>query len=309
MSDVIRAKRAEVTQFDPERYRLNDAALDFGIDEAKLIKNWPALEEAVDVKIDEQRKFVAWWRATVSVGHGGDRKLKDQGPGTRTLMSAVEAEDLTGMAKQRVSDLGVRLGKPDKYREMLLGVEYRAAMLEGAENVRGTTGTGENEWFTPPQYVEMARAVLGAIDLDPASNEIAQQVVQAERFYSKADNGLLQEWHGRVWLNPPYAQPEIAHFIGKLVAERNIGRVEAAVVLTHNYTDTAWFHELASVAQAICFTRGRVKFYEPDGAVAAPTQGQAFTYIGDDIDRFTEVFSAIGFVAGSIIARVRSEQP
>ena len=74
----------------------------------------------------------------------------------------------------------------------------------------------------------------------------------------------------------PYAQPLIAQFVSKMCAERKAGRVTAAIMLTHNYTDTAWFQGAMTAADAICFTRGRVKFYELDGEIAAPTQGQAF---------------------------------
>lgn len=37
-----------------------------------------------------------------------------------------------------------------------------------------------NEWFTPARYVEAAREVLGSIDLDPASCEAGNRIVQAE---------------------------------------------------------------------------------------------------------------------------------
>jgi phage N-6-adenine-methyltransferase len=162
--------------------------------------------------------------------------------------------------------------------------------------VRGTTGTGENEWYTPADHIALSRQVMGAIDLDPASSHVANRVVQAGRFFSMETNGLEQEWSGRVWLNPPYAQPFIAQFADKMVSEWKSGRVESAIVLTHNYTDTAWFQGLAEAATAICFTRGRVRFVSPSGEVAAPTQGQAFFYFGADVDIFADVFSEVGFV-------------
>jgi phage N-6-adenine-methyltransferase len=282
----------ELEQFDPDRHRLKVAAFDYSIEEAKRIKDWPALEDAVDAKIEEQCKFVAWWNGAVG-GRGGYKKPRSR------FLALTDAEDLTGMKQQRVSDLGRRLRQPDKYRERLLGAEFLAALLE-AVDVRGTKGTGENEWFTPAEYIERARKVLGEIDLDPASHPDAQRVVQAKQFITKHEHeelgGLGCEWAGNIWLNPPYAQPLIDKFATKMAEEWRSGRISAAIMLTHNYTDTAWFHRLAEAADAICFTRGRIKFYEPDGSVAAPTQGQAFFYFGAFVKLFAQEFASTGFV-------------
>jgi hypothetical protein len=123
-----------------------------------------------------------------------------------------------------------------------------------------------------------------------------QETVRARACFTKEEDGLAREWYGRVWLNPPYVQPLIEQFVDKLIAELEAGRVKAAILLTHNYTDTTWFQNIAARADAICFTRGRVKFYELDGVVAEPTQGQTFSYFGSNVDRFFETFSEIGSV-------------
>jgi ParB-like chromosome segregation protein Spo0J len=162
--------------------------------------------------------------------------------------------------------------------------------------VRGTQGTGENEWYTPQIYINAAREVMGRIDLDPASSALANEKVGANRFFDIDADGLAQEWGGSVWMNPPYAQPFIAQFCAKLRDEYKAGRVEEAICLTHNYTDTEWFHRLQGAANAICFTRGRVKFESPHGEIAAPTQGQAFFYLGSNPVRFADVFSQFGFL-------------
>jgi ParB family chromosome partitioning protein len=162
-------------------------------------------------------------------------------------------------------------------------------------NVRGTQGTGKNEWFTPPEYIELARTVLGTIDLDPATHAEAQKIVQATTFFTKEQDGLKQEWHGRVWLNPPYVQPLIEDFVMKLLVERRAGRVAAAIMVTHNYTSSAWFQTALAVTDAICFPRSRIGFIELDNdKLADPTQGQAFFYFGSEVDKFLHTFRSIG---------------
>ena len=210
------------------------------------------------------------------------------------MVSVAIAEADTKIKQQQVSKWRKKLRNEEKYKADLFGAAYKEAMAEKV--VRGTEGTGDNEWYTPAEYIERARNVLGEIDLDPASNIVAQATVKAAAFFTREDDGLKCDWHGRVWLNPPYAQPYIAQFVTKLAGEVRAGRVTAAILLTHNYTDTAWFHEVVEQASAICFTRGRIKFYEPDGEVAAPTQGQAFSYFGSDVAGFAEVFRDVGFI-------------
>ena len=156
-------------------------------------------------------------------------------------------------------------------------------------------GTGENEWYTPPEYIAMAREVMGGIDLDPASSAEANKVVGAVTFFNAEADGLARAWVGRVWLNPPYSRDLMPRFVEKLKVEFLSGDVSAANMVTHNNTDTGWFHSLAEVTGAICFPAKRIRFYRGEEA-AAPVNGQMFIYLGDGTARFTEVFSSIGFV-------------
>ena len=135
---------------------------------------------------------------------------------------------------------------------------------------------------------------LGEIDLDPASSPLAQERVKAARFHTIEDDGLAHEWHGRVFVNPPYAQPAIEQFVDKLLAELTSGRTTAAILLTHNSTDSAWFQAAFQVCAAFRFPRGRIAFESPTRGTTSPPQGQAFMHFGANGDRFAREFAEIG---------------
>jgi hypothetical protein len=160
-----------------------------------------------------------------------------------------------------------------------------------------TQNTGQEEWYTPADILDKARAVLCTIDLDPASCLVAQRTVKAERFHTKEDDGLTKQWDGRVWLNPPYTQPAIEDFVDRLIEGYRAGRVSSAILLTHNLTDTAWFQKAFRAAKAICFTAGRIRFeLFGEDQPGSPTQGQALHYFGEEVGRFAAVFADVGYV-------------
>jgi hypothetical protein len=188
----------------------------------------------------------------------------------------------------------------DEFGGRLLCDDCAAALDQGtlappSAHVHVGANSGENEWYTPSHYVEAARAVLGDIDLDPASTAAANEVVQASVYYDAAKDGLAYEWYGRVWLNPPYAQPLCARFCAHLLRELEAERVRAACVLVNNATETEWFQALGRGATAVCFPNGRVKFWHPERE-AAPLQGQAVLYFGEEAEVFRGHFEPFGLV-------------
>ncbi len=114
----------------------------------------------------------------------------------------------------------------------------------------------------------------------------------------KVGNRFRQDQGDILVLNPPYAQPAIAHSAEKLCQEVAVGNVTAALVLTHGHTtDTAWFPRLASVCDAVCFTRGRIGFLDPEGKKASPTQGQALFLFGKyHLGLLDDAFAKIGLL-------------
>jgi phage N-6-adenine-methyltransferase len=176
------------------------------------------------------------------------------------------------------------------------GWEISSAGLQRiAKNPHVSFNTGNNEWYTPVEYIEAARRVLGTIDLDPASSELANKTVKATVFLSEADDGLRYSWDGKVWMNPPYSSDKIGKFSDKLIQHILSNEVTEAIVLVNNATETAWFQTLLTACSSICLIAGRVKFIDMNGLPSgAPLQGQIVLYFGSNSPMFAREFSLFG---------------
>lgn len=97
--------------------------------------------------------------------------------------------------------------------------------------------------FTLPETDAWCRAKAGvdAWDLDAAA---CVESHLAPRFYTLADNGLEQPWHGRVWVNPPFSA--ITPWVVRAwEAMRDEDAVElVAMLLPGNRCEQAWWQEL-----------------------------------------------------------------
>jgi len=63
----------------------------------------------------------------------------------------------------------------------------------------------EHDFISPPELIAATAAFFGgSIDLDPASSENANSIIQADRFFTWRENGLNQSWKANsVYLFPP----------------------------------------------------------------------------------------------------------
>ena len=95
------------------------------------------------------------------------------------------------------------------------------------------------EWYTPPEIIASARAVMGGIDLDPATCTAAQQYVKAHSCLTEEANGLNYRWVGKTFLNPPGGKapegsPTKSNAVlwwSKLAHEYMVGNVEQAIFI------------------------------------------------------------------------------
>lgn len=187
--------------------------------------------------------------------------------------------------------------EPEEQEEIALRIENgeipREVVHEVQKRPHVSYNSGNNEWYTPSDIIEMARSVMGSIDLDPASSIEANNVVKATRIFDIVINGLEQEWSGNVWLNPPYGTESVGKFVDKLLEE--LPNIQQAIVLVNNATETEWFGKLVEFTKAMCFPKGRIRYWVPGEKTGSPLQGQALFYYGDNRDKFIEVFREKGW--------------
>jgi hypothetical protein len=123
---------------------------------------------------------------------------------------------------------------------------------------RGETDT----WLTPPHILE----ALGPFGLDPCCPE-GMPWRTAATHYTPEDDGLVQPWHGLVWLNPPYG-PETGKWLERL-ADHGSG---IALVFARTETDQ-FFRQVWDRANAVLFLKGRLHFHRLDGTRASFNAG------------------------------------
>jgi len=147
-----------------------------------------------------------------------------------------------------------------------------------------------NEWNTPKDIIDRVILVMGRVDIDPCSNSKDNPSVPAGIHFTQEDNGLIQPWEGKVYMNPPYGR-EIGDWTSYLKEQYEFGRITEAIALVPSRTDTEWFRELSEYPR--CFIWGRLKFSGFDNAAPFPSMA---VYFGRDIDKFISVFKDIGDV-------------
>jgi phage N-6-adenine-methyltransferase len=247
-------------------------------------------------KIANEEKVPPRGGSSSDVGTAASHAARDMGSSERSVERAKfvkeSAPEVYELAKQDKIPLKVaeRIAKEPSQ-------EKRAALIGQLDTGARSDDAGDS-WGTPPEWISLARKTMGDIDLDVASNNEAQKVVLATRFFTKDTNALEQEWKGRIWKNPPYSQPLVTQFAEKLIAEIDAGHVEQACVLVNNATDARFLQLMLSRCSAALFPRGRIPFLIPGSgeSLTGTRQGQVFLYFGPHVDRFVTLASPLGWV-------------
>lgn len=174
--------------------------------------------------------------------------------------------------------------------------------------------------LTPPEVMEDVREVLGNIDLDPASDSIANRWVQASSFYTIEDDGFTKDWKAKnVWLNPPGTSKsngktiKCSHWFQKFLYHFRREEIESGILLCYRAGSVGSMgRELLSFPTCITCGgsssptlngSGRFSFYtvEDNISFAQPdnTQSSIFVCVSHSIlvqQRFQRIFDKYGVI-------------
>lgn len=135
------------------------------------------------------------------------------------------------------------------------------------------------EWETPQALFDELNDEFH-FTLDPCSTH---ENAKCAKHYTKAEDGLKQDWTGEtVWCNPPYGR-EISKWIRKCYDHFTMGGT--AVMLIPARTDTKAFHSYIYNIAEIRFIKGRLRFNNSSNN--APFPSMIVIYQPDNETRIT----------------------
>lgn len=112
-----------------------------------------------------------------------------------------------------------------------------------------------DDWSTPPAfYAELNKEFNFNFDPCPLDSVF---------------DGLLVEWRGNIFVNPPYSN--IRAFLEKGLVEKQAGHINWLVFLIPARTDTRWFHDLVYNKAELRFIKGRLKFGDAKNSAPFPS--------------------------------------
>lgn len=120
------------------------------------------------------------------------------------------------------------------------------------------------EWETPQELFDLLDKEFG-FTLDVCA---LPTNAKCDRYFTPADNGLIQDWTNSVcWMNPPYGD-EIKAWVIKAAETAAAGGT--VVCLLPARVDTAWWWDYCRFGE-VRFLRGRLKFGGGDSGAPFPS--------------------------------------
>lgn len=144
-------------------------------------------------------------------------------------------------------------------------------------------------WSTPQWLFDQLNAQYGFQTDVCALPENAK----CARYFTPEENGLVKEWRGSCWMNPPYGR-EIAKWIKKASESARGGATVVSLIPAR--TETRWWHEYIwdgtkhrpREGVEVQFLIGRLKFGTAKHNAPFPNAIVIFRPVGDMVRRAYE---------------------
>lgn len=157
-------------------------------------------------------------------------------------------------------------------------------MSNGHQAAKIARSNKTDEYTTPGDILQFAREILEVknFDLDPAT--MPDNNTKANKFFTKADDGLTKEWVGKIWINPPFSKNK--EFIQKAIDSYHVGRADKIIYLTRSEYRTTWARMLLDNAEYQVIYNGYTRYGGMKNAALFSTVLYTF---GVDAEKIREV--------------------
>jgi phage N-6-adenine-methyltransferase len=124
----------------------------------------------------------------------------------------------------------------------------------------GPTGTMSDVWLTPQWVIDK----IGISDLDPCGHlpDGKPIVITARNYFTEQDDGLIKDWYGSVFCNPPYSDLRV--WLARCAKyHKDTGNDVIALVFVRS--ETKAYQENVKSATGINLINKRIKFLTGEG--------------------------------------------
>ena len=203
--------------------------------------------------------------------------------------SKMDLRDLTKLRERRQQRAKRSLEKSSNIVDTCVNY-IRCLFIRDSPKKNKYTKEQQCEIYTPRSLVNKIRSYYGGkIELDPSSCELANEVVRAERYFSREEDGSKMPWEAnKIFINPPYGDmntwtPKIINE-SKSLFEMRKKEIFALVPAR----ETKWYEQLLPVATAALMPHRKPLFWTADNDRVSIRDPVVLLYFGPE-DRLVEI--------------------
>ena len=127
-----------------------------------------------------------------------------------------------------------------------------------------------DELYTPKFIFDQLGCVF---DLDVASSGNENIQVPSKNRFTIENDALVQEWHGLVWMNPPFSKP--SPWVDKWLKHAN------GIALLPLSGNSQWWQKIWKSQASVIMMRPNIGFTNPDGKEQKIMYGISLWGIGE----------------------------